>query len=59
MEHSILQDLVYRLEYGNTMYAIQHYKESGNVIKMTLRIKTKDADTNGGDNAKTSEEDVI
>ncbi len=55
MEQSILRDLIYRLEYGDLNYEIEHYKVRGNVIKMTLRIKTKDADTNDGDNAKTIE----
>ena len=59
MERTILQNLIYRLEYGDPIYEIQHYKESGNVIKMTLLVKTNDADTNGGDNAKTSEEEYI
>lgn len=55
MEQSILRDLIYRLDYGDLNYEIQHYKVRGNVIKMTLLVKTKDANTNDGDNAKTSE----
>lgn len=59
MEQSILRDLLYRLDYGDLNYEIKHYKKRGNVIKMTLLVKTNDADTNGGDNAKTSEEECI
>lgn len=55
MEQSILRDLIYRLEYGDPIYEIQHYKVHGNVIKMTLIMKTKGANTNDGENAKTSE----
>ena len=55
MERTILQNLIYRLEYGDPIYEIQPYKVHGNVIKMTLRMKTNDANTNDGDNAKTSE----
>ena len=57
MERTILQNLIYRLEYGDPIYEIQHYKVHGNVIKMTLLMKTHDANTNDGDNAKTSEGD--
>lgn len=55
MEQSILKNLIYRLEYGDPIYEIQHYKVHGNVIKMTLLVKTEYANTNDGDNAKTSE----
>ena len=48
MEQSILRDLIYRLEYGDPIYEIQHYKVHGNVIKMTLIMKTKGAKTNEG-----------
>lgn len=59
MEQSILRDLIYRFDYGDFNYEIKHYKARGNIIKLTLLVETKDVDTNGGDNAKTSEGDDI